>query len=129
MAIRTTEDKVQAIISYDLMLIPDIDQFIADASLIVDNVIAIDSRASAAILELVERYLTAHLIAISDPRVKREQVKTLAVEYAVSLDKGFAITTYGTVAMTVDITGRLAAFNNRLITGGGIKQFFWAGLE
>jgi hypothetical protein len=129
MAIRTTEDRVQAIISYDLSLIPEIDQFIADASLIVDNVVAIDSRASAATLELIERYLTGHLLAITDPRVKREQVKSLAVEYAISLDKGFGITTYGTVAMTVDTTGRLAAFNNRLITGGGIKQFFWAGLE
>lgn len=129
MAIRTTEDKVQAIISYDFSLIPDIDQFIADASLIVDNVVAIDSRASAATLELVERYVCAHLLAVTDPRVKREQVKSLAVEYAISLDKGFGITTYGTVAMTVDTTGRLAAFNNRLITGGGIKQFFWAGLE
>jgi len=129
MPIRTTEERVQAIISYDFSLIPDIDQFIADASLIVDNVVAIDSRASDATLELVARYLTAHLIAISDPRVKREQVKTLAVEYAISLDKGFGITTFGTVAMTVDTTGRLAAFNNRLITGGGIKQFFWAGVE
>jgi hypothetical protein len=129
MAIRTTEERVQAIISYDLSLIPEIDQFIADASLIVDNVVAIDSRASAATLELIERYICAHLIAVTDPRVKREQVKSLAVEYAISLDKGFGITTYGTVAMTVDTTGRLTAFNNRLITGGGIKQFFWAGLE
>jgi hypothetical protein len=125
-ALLTTEEAVQRIIQYDTSVIPDIEPFIADASLIVEAVIGLDS-LSAAQLELVARYATAHLMAVTDVRVSMEQVKSLMVRYNQHLDKGLGITTYGTTAMLLDTTGKLAAWNNRVITGGGMKQFFWAG--
>jgi len=128
MAVRTTEDAVSTIIQYDRLVIPDVDPFILAASLIVDNVIAIAPLPSTALLELVERYLAAHLIRVTDPQVQQEKVKSLMQTYATLLGKGFAITHWGSTAMSLDYTGRLAAFNNRLIDGYGKLQFFWAGV-
>ena len=126
---RTTEDRVNLLIQYDLTIITDIQSFIDDASMLVDNIVAIAPLPSTALLEIVERYLAAHFIAIADPRVDTEKVKSLQTKYQYLLDKGFAITHWGTTAMMVDTTGRLAAFNNRLLDGNGPKQFFWAGIN
>lgn len=124
---RTTEDRVQLIIQYDTTVIPDIQPFIDDANIMVTAIVATDDTPSAASLELIERYLAAHLIAITDPRVDTEKVKSLQTKYQYLLDKGLGITHFGTTAMAMDFTGRLAAFNTRLTKGGGLKQFFWAG--
>lgn len=123
----TTEEAVQRIIQYDFTVIPDVQPFIDDAILIVNSVIGTSTSMSDAQLELVARYVAAHLIAVTDVRVSMEQVKSLMVRYNQHLDKGLGITTYGTTAMLLDTSGKLAAWNNRVITGGGLKQFFWAG--
>jgi hypothetical protein len=129
MAVRTTEDAVKLIIEYDTNLIPDLTPFIASASLLVDTVVAIDPAPSDAILEVVERYLTAHLIGITDPRIQAEQVKSLQATYAVRLSDGLGITHFGTLAMLFDTTGRLAQWNKQTVEGRSAVQFFWAGTE
>ena len=127
MALRTTEDRVALLIQYDRTFITDLQPFIDDASLIVDNVIAVAPLPAAALLEVVERYLAAHLVMVTSGQISMEKVRSIQVQYGTLLDKGFAITHWGTTAMMLDTTGRLAALNSRLLSGGGVKQFFWAG--
>jgi hypothetical protein len=122
-----TEDDVSRLLSFDRDRIPEVQPFIDDAIIVLNNVIG--DRLDSATFDLVTRYMAAHLIAISDPRVSLEKVKSLQVRYSTRLDKGLAITHFGTTAMMLDSSGRLAAWNERLTSGGGIKQFFWAGIE
>lgn len=124
---RTTEDRVALLIQYDRAFITDIQPFIDDASLIIDHVVAIAPLPTVASLEVVERYLAAHLVMITSGQVSMEKVRSIQVQYGTLLDKGFAITHWGTTAMMLDTSGRLSAFNTRLMSGGIGKQFFWAG--
>jgi hypothetical protein len=122
-----TEDDVRRLVAFAADRIPDVQPFIDDAVLMLTNVV--EDRLDDDTFDLVTRYLAAHLIAVSDPRVSMEKVKSLQVRYDTKLDKGLGITHFGSTAMLLDSSGRLAAWNNRVITGGGIKQFFWAGTE
>lgn len=127
MPVRTSADRVSKIIDYDTELIPDIQPFINDASVMVDTLVATDASVSANVLELVERYLAAHFIAITDPRVATEQVGSLLTTYQYKLAQGLAITHYGSMAMFLDTSGRLSNWNNRVIEGIINPQIFWAG--
>ena len=122
-----TEDDVRRLVAFAADRIPDVQPFIDDAVLMLTNVV--EDRLDDDTFDLVTRYLAAHLIAVSDPRVSMEKVKSLQVRYDTKLDKGLGITHFGSTAMLLDSSGRLAAWNNRVITGGGLKQFFWAGTE
>jgi hypothetical protein len=122
-----TDDDVRRLVAFDAARIPDIQPFIDDAVLMLTNVVG--DRLDGPTFDLVTRYLAAHLVAVSDPRVSMEKVKSLQVRYDTKLDKGLGITHFGSTAMMLDSSGRLAAWNSRVITGGGIKQFFWAGTE
>ena len=125
---RTTDERVALLIQYDRTFITDLQPFIDDASLIIDNVVAIAPIPATNMLELVERYLAAHLVMVTSGQVSMEKVRSIQVQYGTLRDKGFAITHWGTTAMMLDTTGRLAAFNTRLMQGGIGKQFFWAGV-
>lgn len=125
---RTTIAAVQKIISYDAVLIPDIQPFIDDASLMVTNIIG--TAASEATLEMVERYLAAHLIGISDPRIQSEQVRTIQASYQVKLSDGLGITHYGSMAMQLDTSGKLSRWNKAVIAGmASAFSLVWGGKD
>jgi energy-converting hydrogenase Eha subunit H len=122
---RTTLAAVNKIIQYDSTNVPDPQLMIDSASLMVTNVIGTALDASTA--ELVERYLAAHLIAISDPRIQSEQVKTIQASYQVRLSDGLGITHFGSTAMMLDSSGKLAVWNNKVVKGMVKFDLFWAG--
>jgi len=122
---RTTLAAVNKIIQYDSTNVPDPQLMIDSASLMVTNVIGTALDASTA--ELVERYLAAHLIAISDPRIQSEQVRSLQQSYQVRLSDGLGITHFGSTAMMLDSSGKLAVWNNKVVKGMVKFDLFWAG--
>jgi hypothetical protein len=124
---RTTLAAVNKIIQYDSTNVPDPQLMIDSASLMVTNVIGVALNEATA--ELVERYLAAHLIAISDPRLQSEQVKSLQSSYQVRLSDGLGITHFGTTAMMLDSSGKLAVWNNKVVKGMVKFDLFWAGKE
>jgi hypothetical protein len=124
---RTTLAAVNKIIQYDSTNVPDPQLMIDSASLMVTNIIGTSLDASTA--ELVERYLSAHLIAISDPRIQSEQVKTIQASYQVRLADGLGLTHFGTTAMMLDSSGKLAVWNNKVVKGMVAFDLFWAGTE
>lgn len=121
---RTTLAAVNKIIQYDSTNVPDPQLMIDSASLMVTNVIGTALDASTA--ELVERYLAAHLIAISDPRIQSEQIKTIQASYQVRLSDGLGITHFGSTAMMLDSSGKLASWNTRVVKGIVKFDLFWA---
>jgi hypothetical protein len=120
-----TEDQVTRIILFDTSRIPEVQPFIDDAVIMLTNIIG--TALDTATFDLVTRYMAAHLIAISDPRVNMEKVKSLQVRYDTKLDKGLGITHFGTMAMMLDSSGKLSQWNTQVVSGEGLKQFFWAG--
>lgn len=120
-----TEDQVTRIILFDTARIPEVQPFIDDAVIMLTNIIG--TALDTATFDLVTRYMAAHLIAISDPRVNMEKVKSLQVRYDTKLDKGLGITHFGTMAMMLDSSGKLSQWNTQVVSGEGLKQFFWAG--
>lgn len=120
-----TEDQVTRIILFDTARIPEVQPFIDDAVIMLTNIIG--TALDTATFDLVTRYMAAHLIAISDPRVNMEKVKSLQVRYDTKLDKGLGITHFGTMAMMLDSSRKLSQWNTQVVSGEGLKQFFWAG--
>lgn len=129
MTATTTIAAVQKIIDYDTTLIPDLQPFIDSAILLVTAVVDVAPAPSDALLELVTRYLCAHLVAITDPRLQSEQVKSLQQSFQYKLGMGLALSHHGSMAMMLDTTGRLSQYNKRLVDGTAKLQFFWAAPE
>lgn len=117
---------VQRIIQYDQTVVPDVQPFIDDAVVMATAVIG--TRLSSSQFDLVCRYLAAHLIAITDPRVQNEQVKTIMVSYQSRLSDGLGITHFGSMAMQLDTSGKLANWNKAVVSGkAGAFDLFHAG--
>jgi len=129
MTVTTTVAAVNKIIVYDTTVIPDVQPFIDSAIVIVSSIVAIDNTPTDAMLELVTRYVTAHLISITDTRIASEQVKSLQQSFQYKLSDGLGLSHFGATAMLLDTTGRLAAWNNRVVNGLLKPQFFWAGSD
>jgi len=124
----TTSAAVQKIIKYDATVITDVPAFIDTAVLIADAVIG-DALSDTA-LEVVTRYLTAHLISITDnsTRVNSEQVKSLQSSYQSKLSDGLGITHWGSTAMMLDTSGKLSRWNEQVVSGlSGAFQLVWGG--
>lgn len=120
-----TISQVQQIIDYDTTFLSDIQPFIDSSKVLLDSIVGAALTGSA--YDYTHLHLCAHLIAIYDPRVQAEQVKSLQQTFQVRLSDGLGITHYGTMAMLFDSTGKLANWNKRVVSGAAKVQFFWAG--
>ena len=115
----TRASAVRAIIELDATL-PDatVDVLIADAAIIIDDVIGGEATLAGTRLEAVNRWLAAHLLASGiAPRSASEGVKGLTEAFQYRLDKGLATTMYGTQAMQLDTSGKLARWNKQMEEG------------
>lgn len=113
MAIRTTSAAVAAIIEVDANI--PLDPFIETASALVDRVESEDEdgELSASVLELIERWLSAHFYAVRDPRATSERAGPVGASYESKVDLGLNITRYGQQALALDSTGILADLTSK----------------
>jgi hypothetical protein len=123
MSIRTTDEAVAGIIEVD-ELIP-LTPFIETASSLVDDIAAASSSVSAARLELIERYLSAHFYTLRDPRPTAERAGPVSTNYQSSVGPGLKTSHYGQMAITLDPTGTLLRMSN----GRRIGSVTWLGVE
>lgn len=122
---RTTDAAVQGIIDHDATI--SLTPFIEIANDLVTD-LCTDSGYTAAKLELIERWLSAHFYHILDPQVVSEKAGPVGVNYQQKVDLGFNQTRYGQQAMRIDTAGNLAALDKRAKEGSlDPVQFFWAG--
>lgn len=116
---RTDSTNVRSIISVGAD-VTDLTPFIESASELVTELCA-DSGYTSTRLELIERWLAAHFIAIRDPRVSSEGAEGLSQSFMYKVGLGLHQTTYGQQAMLMDTAGNLAAMSKRTEKGAPNK--------
>lgn len=84
---------------------------------------------SAARLELIERWLTAHFYSIRVPRVAAEQAGPVLESVQYKIDLGLDVTLYGQQAQILDTNGGLARIDEQMRNGGAKASMFWLGTD
>ena len=120
MAIRTTNNQVLALLpASDLSAVP----FIEMASSIVDDSL-VGQGFTAAKLELIERWLAAHLFASTvEPQIKSTKTLDAADIYVIKGGLGLNATTYGQMVQVLDTTGLLKALGGKIAKIESITSF------
>jgi len=125
MAVRTTSTAVALLIEIDddISLTP----FIEAANALVTECCSTDDY-DATRLELIERWLSAHVYTIRDMRAESEKAGSVSEKKQSRVDLGFDSSHYGQMAMRLDTKGGLAALNTRMKKGTGqTVQVSWLG--
>jgi len=129
MAIRTTAAAVALIIKVNATATPDLGPFIEAANSIV-TAVCTSTALTEAQLELIERWLSAHMYAIRAPRRAMERAGDVAQSFQYKVDLGLKVTTYGQQAMLLDTSGALANLDARTTKGGPVRATVaWLGTD
>ncbi len=130
---RTTKADVDTIIELDARIIPNdaaLLPFITVANELVTECCVTNGPTTAydaTRLELIERWLTAHLYTNRDPRAVSERAGAVGAAYQSRVDLGFDTSHYGQTAMRLDTNGGLAVLNDSTKEGKPRVGMFWAG--
>lgn len=131
---RTSKVDVATIIELDDDIVADeqaMEAFILPASLMVDEACTGDNGPTVAYdddtLELIERWLTAHLYTNRDPRTVNEKAGSVGAAFQSKVDLGFDTSHYGQTAMRLDTNGGLATLNKNSKKGKPTVGGIWAG--
>ena len=121
MAFRTDADKVRTIMG---LTDSDYSDPIMEAYITGANRIVTDNLGSSGLnedsLAEIERWLSAHLLAVSQERFsKKEGAGGASIEYAGEWKQGLSGTSYGQTAIALDSTGTLLSLS-------GSKVFMYA---
>jgi hypothetical protein len=109
---RVTKTDVEKILEID-SAITDVDAFIETANLLMKNAGLEDTDLDETTLTNVELWLSAHFIAIRDPRIASEGAGSVSASYQHKLGTGLESTMYGQQAVALDTSGKLKL----LVTG------------
>lgn len=109
---RTSATAVLAIIETDLTE-DQVQPFIETANIEINGALLSYVPAfTAAELEMIERWLAAHIIAIFDPRANKESADGLSFTYEGSTGEGLSGSKYGQQVKRLDRSGRLSSADN-----------------
>ena len=111
MALRTNGADVKKIIDTTYTADEIEDSFIPPANLLVTSAIGSNTTISSDLKTEIEKWLSAHFVAIADPRLKREEIGDAKDEYQGTIgagSKGLMTTFYGQQAIALDPSGSLA---------------------
>lgn len=123
MAIRTTPAAVKAIMDGIDTADTTIDEFIAVASSMTDEVSTAGTLGTTRLMQ-IEQWLTAHLLASTVARMgTQEKLGEASITYQGHFGAGLDSTPYGQMVKTLDTTGVLAAKGKRKITFKSITSF------
>jgi hypothetical protein len=124
---RVTSAEVQEIIEVDSTI--SLTPFITVANLMVTKH-CVDTTFTADELKEIERWLSAFLYAVRDPRTTSEGAEGVSVSYQKSSSLGLDVNEYGQMAKRLDWSGALAALDNS--TKNGLRRSVtleWLGTE
>lgn len=109
MAVRTTSAEVLQIMDNCTVSTTIIDSFITSANALINKVFEYDiDDMPSTLLEEMERWLTAHMIASSLQRTTdTEKLGDAEVKYTGKWGEKLSSTPYGQMVMTLDYTGRM----------------------
>jgi len=127
----TTFEAVSKIVAIKTSITTDAAPFIETAHYLVTKLCqpATDEDGTlyhdATSLELIERWLAAHFYSIRDVRADMERADVVQRKVMYKVDLNLNQTQYGQQAMLIDISGELATWNEKVISG---KAALKAGL-
>lgn len=109
MANRVTVTEVKQIIEIDSTIVDaDLEVFITSANILTNKVNVDGGITDASQLKEIERWLSAHLMAIRDLRVDSEKAGPVSQKFQYKLALNFNVTMYGQQALILDTSGTLA---------------------
>lgn len=124
MAIRTTADSVYDLLNDSSLSDTTLTAFITSASAVVDAVYEYDTTMSATQLELIERWLTAHIVASIHIRTATEErIGEAQVRYSGLFGKGLESTPYGQMVLLLDASGLMRKSGKRSVSFYAIPSF------
>jgi len=133
--VRTTKAQVESIIELDVSVVPDdaaMEPFITVANELVTecctDTAGPDTEYTDERLELIERWLAAHLYTHRDPRYISEKAGSTAGAFQSRVGLGFDTSHYGQTAMRLDTNGGLAKLNDDTKKGKPRVSAAWLGL-
>lgn len=106
MANRCTAAEVKEIIDTDLTE-EQVSPFITAANLTITDILGTSGLSSDQLKE-IERWLSAHFVAVRDPRISAEKTADASATYQGKTAMGLDSTFYGQQAKMLDTTGVLA---------------------
>lgn len=125
---RTTSTVVELIIEVDSNIV--LTSFIEAANALVTQCCGDSSNYTTINLELIERWLSAHLYTVRDMRAESEKASSVSEKKQSKVDLGFDTSHYGQMAMRLDWEGGLAALNERIKKGKKSTVLAtWVGVE
>lgn len=125
MAVRTTANAVSEIVKVKSG--DDLTPFIEAANSIVTQHCT-DDAFTAAQLELIERWLSAHFYLVYHPAGLIERAGPVSKQIESRVDLGFDVTRHGQMAMRLDWSGALSALNEQAKKGAQITAgITWLG--
>jgi hypothetical protein len=128
---RTTVANVQGILAGHYDGRTDLTPFISTATVLVDWLDAqdTDNELSTTLLEVIERWLTAHFYAHADQIFQSKSTGGASGSFQGQTAMVFSSTQYGQTAMALDVTGKLAGRNKEVLDGSRKKATVsWLGL-
>lgn len=125
MAVRTTAAEVLDIMDSGCTVSTTIiSRLIVAASAVVDQVFEDDTDIGDTLLEEIECWLTAHMIASSIYRTaSEEEVGDARVRYTGQFGKKLESTPYGQVVLTLDWTGKMSKLGKISASISAIESF------
>jgi len=118
---RTTATEVRLImdnLTTDAASDTVIDSFILGANALVTKILGDDTSIGAVLLEDIERWFTAHMIACTIHRTTTEEkLGEATVKYTGEFKQDLSSTPYGQMVKQLDITGKMANIGKK---GAGI---------
>ncbi len=124
MPIRVTADEVREIMDGLTATNPIISTFITAASAVIDKVFANDSEIGDTLKKELERWLTAHMLAMSISRTAaKEKLGEADVTYTGTYGMNLLATLYGQTVLTLDITGKMSNVGKRPASMYAIPSF------
>ena len=119
---RTTPAEVLLVMDNVTLSDTIVNTYILAANRMVNNILGVST--TDPILIEIERWLAAHLIAITRERqAKKEGAGGASIEYAGEFGMGLSSTSYGQMVMTLDNTGLMASTNLKAASIHAIKEF------
>lgn len=119
---RTTADRVRILLGSDYNGTTDLAQFAADASVVVDRVVLMAAKKgitlSSAELEMVERWLAAHLYQMNDPGYTSRSNGGASGSFDGGSGEGWEGTRYGRTAVRLDYSNSLRNMDKQQRAGG-----------
>jgi len=121
---RTTAGEVKEIMDNCTLDDDIVDVYIVGANALVTKTLGSDTTIGATLLEEVERWFAAHMIASTRYRsTKREKIGEASVEYTGQYRENLSSTPYGQMVMQLDSTGKMANIGKKGASINAVKSF------